>query len=97
MAHSTTKERALQEIEPFWERSTLEHPLRWERWRIILKLVTLATEGILIDTLPEEPPDKVTLPLDSIYEEDVDNSTTQSERDRGIRNEQLKNSWINKC
>ena len=97
MAQSATKERALLGIEPFWEKSTLEPPLRWDRWQIMLKLAIMAKEGISIDILLEDPPDKVTLPPEPIYEDDVENSTAQSERDRRIRNEQLKNSWLNRC
>ena len=40
---------------------------------------------------------KLFLPPEPIYETDVENSTAQSERDRRIRNEQLKNSWLNHC
>ena len=97
MAQSATKERALLGIEPFWDKPTLEPPLRWERWKIMLKLAIMAKEGISIDTLLEDPPDKVTLPPEPIYEADVENSTAQSERDRRTRNEQLKKSWLNRC
>ena len=62
MAQSANKERGLLGIEPFRERPTLEPPLRWERWRIILKLAILAKEGISINILREAPPDKVTFP-----------------------------------
>ena len=34
MTQSAVKERALLGIEPFWEKPTLESPLRWERWQI---------------------------------------------------------------
>ena len=97
MAQSAAKEQALLGIEPFWERPTLEPPLRWERWRIILKLAILAKEGILIDILREAPPDKVTFPLEPIYEEDMNKSTAKRERYHIIRNEQLENAWLNKC
>ena len=97
MAQSATKERALLGIEPFWDKPTLEPPLRWERWQIMLKLAIMAKEGISIETLLEDPPDKVTLPPEPIYEADVENSTAQSERDRRTRNEQPKNSWLNRC
>ena len=30
-------------------------------------------------------------------EDNVENSTDQSERDRKTRNEQLKNAWLNRC
>ena len=57
----------------------------------------MAKEGISIDILFEDPPDKIILPPEPIYEDNVENSTSQSERDRRIRNEQLKNSWLNRC
>ena len=96
-AQSATKERALLGIEPFWEKPTLEPPLRWDRWQIMLKLAIMAKEGISIDILLEDPPDKVTLPPEPIYEDDVENSTAQSKQDRRTRNEQLKISWLNRC
>ena len=94
MAQSATKERALLEIEPFWEKPTLEPPLRWDRWQIMPKLAIMAKEGISTDILLGDPPGKVILPPEPIYEADVENST---ERDRRIRNEQLNNSWLNHC
>ena len=97
MAQSASKERALLGIEPFWEKPTLEPPLRWDRWQIMLKLAIMAKEGISIDILLEDPPDQVTLPPEPIYEDDVENSTAQSERDRRTRNEQRKNSWFKRC
>ena len=56
MAQSATKERVLLGIEPFWEKPTLEPPLRRDRWQIIMKLAILAKEGISIDILVEDPP-----------------------------------------
>ena len=90
IAQSAAKERALLGIKPFWERRTLEPPLRWERGQIMLKLAILAKEGISFNRLREDPPDNVTLPPKPIYEANVENSTAQSERDRKTRNEQLK-------
>ena len=97
MAQSATKERAILGIEPFREKPTLEPPLRWDRWQIMLKLAIVAKEGISIDILQTDPPDKVVLPPEPIYEDNVENSTSQSKRNRKIRNEQLKNSWLNRC
>ena len=97
MAQSAIKERTLLGTEPFCERPTLEPPLRWERWRIILKLAILAKEVKEAILASEKPSDKVTLPPEPNHVEDLDNSTAQSERDRRIRNEQLKNAWLNKC
>ena len=97
MAQSAVKERSLLGIEPFWEKPTLEPPLRWDHWQIMLKLAILAKEGISIDTLREDPPDKVTFPSEPIYKDNVKNITFQNERDRKTRNEQLKNAWLNRC
>ena len=97
VAQSAPKEQALLGIEPFWERPKLEPLLRWEGWRKNFKLAILATEGISINILQKTPPDKVTFHPEIIYEEDVDNSTAQSERDCRIWNAQLKNAWLNKC
>ena len=60
-------------------------------------LAILAKEYISIDTLSEDPPDKITLPPEPIYEDNVENSTSQSERDRKTGNEQHKNAWLNRC
>ena len=87
MAQSEVKERALPGIEPFWERPTLEPPLRWEHWQRMLKLAILAKEGISVDTLCENSPDNVTIPPEHIYEANIKNSKDQSERDRKTRNE----------
>ena len=62
----------------------------------MLKLAILAKEGISIDALRENHPDKVTFSPDTIYEDNVENSTAQSERERKNRNEQLKNAWLNR-
>ena len=80
MAQSSGKERALLGIESFWEKPTLEPPLRWDRWQIMLKLAIM-----------------VTLPPAPLYEDNVENSTSQDERDGRTQNEQLKNSWLNRC
>ena len=75
MEQSAPKDGALLGIEPFWERATLEPPLRWERWRILPKLATLAKKGFAVDIIRKAPSDKVTLPPMPIHEKDVDNST----------------------
>ena len=42
-------------------------------------------------------PEKVILPPEPIYEDNVENRTSQSKSDRKTQNEQLKNSWLNRC
>ena len=96
MAQSVTKERALLGIVPFWDKPTLEPPLQWDRWQIMLKLAVMSKEGISIDILLEEP-QKKSHSLLNPYTRMTLKTALQSERDRRIRNEQLKNSWLNRC
>ena len=84
-------------IQPFWEKATLENPLRRENWRTQLKLETLAREGIVVDLLLADPPEHVILLPGPAYEDAVDNPTAQSERDRRTQNEQAKTAWKNHC
>ena len=87
---------------PFLNRSLLEKTyfritVEMGSWHLILKLAILAKEDISTDTLHEDPPDKVTLPTEHIHKANVESSTVQNERDCKTRNEQLKNTWLNKC
>ena len=84
-------------IQPFWEKATLESPLRWDYWRTQLKLAILAREGIEVDLLLADPPVNVILPVNAAYEDAVDNPTAQSEQYRRTSNEQAKTAWKNQC
>ena len=99
MAQSATKDSGKSPlgIQPFWEKATLEPPIRWEFWRIQLKLAILARERIEVDLLLVDPPEHVLLPPEPAYKDAVDNPTAQSERDRRTRNEQAKTAWKNQC
>ena len=84
-------------IEPFWERPTSDPPIRWEKWRILVKLAILARENITLDTLLQPKPTTVRLPAEPKYETSIEDSTIETERDRQIRNSQLKLQWDLKC
>ena len=73
MAQSAKKENGKSPlgIQPFWEKATLEPPLRWEYWRTQLKLALLAREGIIVDLLLVDPPEHVVLPPEPAYKEAV--------------------------
>ena len=47
--------------------------------------------------LMRRSPDKVTFPPEPIYEDNVENSTAQSERNRKTQNVQLKNACLDRC
>ena len=61
------------------------------------KLALLAKEGIQLDNLLNDPPATVTYPPEPTYEEPVENHTQATERDRKVRNQQLKVNWQNRC
>ena len=96
MAQSATKRTPLG-IDPFWDKSTPDPPLRWEKWRVQYKLALLAKENIILDTLLGPKPEMVELPLEPIYEETIVGASAQSERERNARNAQQKMNWQNKC
>ena len=84
-------------IEPFWERPTSDPPIRWEKWRIQVNLAILARENITLDTLLQPKPTMVRLPAEPKYKMPIDDATNETERDRQIRNSQLKLQWDLKC
>ena len=73
MAQSATKDNGKSPlgIQPFWEKATLEPPLRWEHWRTQLKLAILAREGIIVNLLLVDLPKHVVLPPEPAYEDAV--------------------------
>ena len=83
MAQSAIKDNGKSPlgIQPFWEKATLEPPLRWEYWRTQPKLAILAREGIIVDLLLVDPTEHVILPPEPAYEYAVENPSAQSERD----------------
>ena len=98
MAQSTRESRKTPlSIEPFWERPTSDSQIRWEKWRIQVKLAILARENITLDTLLQPKPTTVRLPAEPKYETSIEDSTIETERDRQIRKSQLKLQWELKC
>ena len=84
MAQSTIKDTGKSPlwIQPFWEKATLEPPLRWEYWRTQLKFAILAREGNVVDFLLADPPKHVVLTPEPTYEDSAENPTAQPERTR---------------
>ena len=65
-------------IEPFWDKTSVDPPLKWEKWQMQAKLALLANENITIDNLLEPKPEAVQLPLEPIYEVTITRSLAQS-------------------
>ena len=94
---ATDSKKTPLHIEAFWEKLTAKPPLTWDKWTQQWKLALLAKEGIQLDTLLDDPPATVTYPPEPVYEEPVENHTQATERDRKVRNQQLKVNWQNRC
>ena len=60
-------------------------------------MALLAKEGIQLDNQLNDPPSTVTYPPEPTYEEPVEKHTQATERDRKVRNQQLKVNWQNRC
>ena len=98
MAQSAAESKSTpRHLEAFWEKPTATPPLTWDKWHQQWKLALLAKEGIQLDNLLNDPPAAVTYPPELTYEEPVENNTQATERDRKVRNKQLKVNWQNLC
>ena len=95
MAQSANKRTPLG-IDDFWDKPTPDPLLRCKKWRVQYKLALLAKENKIVDTLLEQKPEVVDLPLEPIYEETMIGSSAQSEGERNARYAQQK-MWQNKC
>ena len=84
-------------VDAFWEKPTATPSLTWEKWTQKRKLALISKEGIQLDNLLNDPPTAVTYPPEPTYQEPVKNQTQPTERDRKIRNQQLKVNWKNRC
>ena len=98
MAQSARESRKTPlSIEPFWERPTSDPPIRWEKWRIRVKLAILSRENITLNTILQPKPTIVRLPAEPKYRMAIEDATEETERDRQIRNSQMKLQWVLKC
>ena len=84
-------------VDAFWEKPTVTPPLFWDKWTQLWKLALLAKEGIQLDHLLNGPLSTVTYRTEPTYEKPVENHTQATERNRKVRNQQLKVIWQNRC
>ena len=89
MAQSARESRKTPlSIEPLWERPTSDPPIRWEKWRIQVKLAILARENITIDTLLQPKPSTVRLLAEPKYEMPIEDTIEEAERERASNQKQ---------
>ena len=84
-------------IDAFWEKPTITPPLSWDKWTQQWKLALLAKARIQLENLINGPFPAVTYPPEPTYKEPAENHTQTTERDRKVRNQQLKINWQNRC
>ena len=71
--------------------------IQWEKWRIQVKLAIIARENIKLDGLLQPKPKTLRLHVEPKYKLAIKDATKYTERDRKIRNNQLKLQWELKC
>ena len=64
MAQPDRSQKTPLAINIFWEKTSSESPLRWEKWRTENKFEILAKEGISQDVLLKPKPTTVTIPTE---------------------------------
>ena len=97
MAQSKTQKRTPLGIEPFWEKPSVDSPLKWEKWQMKAKLALLSKENIALDILFEPKHENVQYPLEFICESTITGCSAQSEQGWLARNALLKMNWENRC
>ena len=98
MAQSAAESRKTRlHVDAFLEKPTVTPLLSWDKGTQQWKLALLANEGIQLEQLLNGPCSTVTYPPQPTYEEPVENHTQATERDRKVRNQQLKLNWQNGC
>ena len=83
MAQSATQKWTQLGLEPFWEKPSVDPPLKWEKWQMQAKLALLAKENITLEFLLEPKPETVQLPCQKQLEIGImcgDKPWTQADR-----------------
>ena len=84
-------------IEVFWEKSSLEPPLEWHKWFVILTAALFAKEDIDATKLSEAKPSTVTLPKRPRAEAAIPEETNDQRAQREVRSFIAETKWENEC
>ena len=71
-------------INPFWEKVSVEPPLEWSKWAAILEMAVFAKDGIEVRNLLRARPSLVE-PSEPIYKVEITGETEAHEKNREPR------------
>ena len=74
-------------INPFWERASVEPPLEWTKWAAIMEMAVFAKDGIEIRNLLGPKP-SLTDPVELVYDIEIQGETDAQRKNRELRNQE---------
>ena len=74
MAQPAGYSRNSLNINPFWEKASVEPPLEWSKWAAIMEMAIFAKDGIEVRNLLRAQPTLVE-PSESVYEVEITGET----------------------
>ena len=81
-------------INPFWEKASVEPPLVWSKWAAILEMAVFAKDGIEVRNLLRARPQLVE-PSEPVYEVEITGETGAEKTNREVRNQEKIVCWEN--
>ena len=79
-------------INPLWEKASVEPALEWSKWAAILEMAVFAKDGIEVRNLLRARPQLVK-PAELIYEVEITGETEAQKKNRDVRNQEKQVGW----
>ena len=91
MAQSAGCSKNPLNINPFWEKASVEPPLEWPKWAAILEMAVFARDRIEVQYLLRAWPPLV----EPVYEVEITGETEGQKKNREVRNQEKRVGWEN--
>ena len=86
MAQSAEYSKNPLNINPFWQKASVEPPLEWSKWAATLEMAVFAKDGIEVPNLLRARPQLVE-PSEPVYEVEITGETEAQKKNREVRNQ----------
>ena len=93
MAQPTGYSKKPLNINPFWEKASVEPPLEWSKWAAILKMAVFTKEGIEKRNLLRARPPLIE-PSEPVYEIEINGQNRGTKKPRSSQSRET--SWLGK-
>ena len=74
-------------INPFWEKASVEPPLEWSKWATIMEMAIFAKDVIEVRNLLRAGPALVE-PPETVYKVEITGETEAQRKNREVRNQE---------